>query len=280
MLSLMSRFKERDLKLPQYRENLLKNAVQDLKNDADVLAIYLGGSLAKGNFDYYSDIDLHIIVTPEKKIDFIQEKRNRPKRWGEVLYYEDTSPRRPVIVVHYDCFVKVDTWYHEPNEIQKSLWMQGLKALHDPRDLLKEVIEQSNLLEYNLSADEVELWRGKIFAYIHEAYRSLMRDECYDAMSYLDKFRWMIARGWYMEKGIRVDSAWGVWSKLEGKRSDLEDWQLSMLYTWHSSLEPNDTMKTISSMIPEFMRLHRTLCQKTGLNENKEWCKKVIGLVV
>jgi len=279
-MSFTSRFKERDSRLPQYREKLLENAIQDLKNDTDVLAIYLGGSLAKGNFDHYSDIDLHIIVTPEKKNSFIQEKRNRPKQWGEVLYYEDVSPKRPVIVVHYDCFVKVDTCYHEPNEIKKSIWMQGLKALYDPHDQLQEVIDQSNLLEYNLTMEEVELWRGKIFAYIHEAYRSLMRDEIYDAIYNLDKFRWMMARGWYMEKGIRVDSSWGVWSKLEGKRSDLEDWQLSMLYAWNSSLKQIDIIKTISSMIPEFLRLNQSLCKKTGLNENIEWCKKVIELVL
>lgn len=73
-MGFQSKFRERDLELPRHRDKLLENALNDLTNDLDVLAIYLGGSLAKGNFDNYSDIDMHIIVAPEKKPDFIQTK--------------------------------------------------------------------------------------------------------------------------------------------------------------------------------------------------------------
>jgi predicted nucleotidyltransferase len=76
-MEFQSKYKERDLELPKHRDKLLDNALDDLTNDSDVLAIYLAGSLGKGNFDNYSDIDLHIIVIPEKKPDFIQSKRIR-----------------------------------------------------------------------------------------------------------------------------------------------------------------------------------------------------------
>lgn len=91
-MPFLSRFKDRDLELPKLREKLLENAIKDLTNDQDVLAIYLGGSMAKENCDNYSDIDLHIIVSPEKYSEFVLEKRSRPKKWGEVLYYERQFP--------------------------------------------------------------------------------------------------------------------------------------------------------------------------------------------
>ncbi|MET3695799.1 nucleotidyltransferase domain-containing protein [Bacillus oleivorans] len=63
----------------------MQKAVSDLSSDPNVLAIYLNGSLAKGNFDQYSDIDLN---TPDKKTNFIKDKQNRAKKWGEVLFFE------------------------------------------------------------------------------------------------------------------------------------------------------------------------------------------------
>ncbi|WP_241993864.1 nucleotidyltransferase domain-containing protein [Mesobacillus foraminis] len=62
---------ERDQSLPKHRDRLLEKALQDLTADPDVLAIYLAGSLARGNADVYSDIDLHTVVNPEKIEGFI-----------------------------------------------------------------------------------------------------------------------------------------------------------------------------------------------------------------
>jgi hypothetical protein len=279
-MEYVSKFEQRDLELPKHREKLMKNALADLTNDLNVLAIYLSGSMAKGNFDNYSDIDFHIIVTDKKREEFILAKRTRPRNWGDVLYYEDSSPQSPVIVVHYSNFVKVDTWYHGPNEIRPSLWLQGLKALYDPKGMLEDIFEKSSLLNYKSTADEAQLWRGKIFAYIHETYRSVMRNETNYALSNLDAFRWMMVYGWYMEMERRVDSSWGVWSKLEGERSHLHDWQLSMLNDWDCTRDHNEIMKTMASMIPEFTRLNKALCDLTGLDENPEWCKRIIEMVL
>lgn len=145
-MGFVSKYEERDLNLPKHRDKLLENALNDLTNDPNVLAIYLGGSLAKGNYDNYSDIDLHIIVVADKKTDFIREKRERPKKWGKVLYYEG-SEFTPVVVTHYECFVKVDSFYKEPNELEPSVWLHGLKALYDPHGLVKSVLEQSSKIE-------------------------------------------------------------------------------------------------------------------------------------
>ena len=279
-MTFNSRHENRDRDLPEVREQLLKSASNDLKKDPNVMGIYLAGSLAKANDDLYSDIDLHIVVTSESLSRFVDRKRERPKRWGKVLFYEDVNPVRPVVVVHFEPFVKVDTWYHIAEEIKPSLWLSGCKAIYDPNSIIQSVLDRSEKLEYQVTPSEVELWRGKVLAYIHEVYRSVMRGELYYAVSTLDSFRWQIARGWHMEMGKRVDSGWGVWSKIEGTRSSLMEWQNSLLKSWYCQLDENEIMKTLASMIPEFCRLHSSLCQIAGLEEQKEWCDRAIGKVL
>ncbi|MGB2993620.1 MAG: nucleotidyltransferase domain-containing protein, partial [Paenisporosarcina sp.] len=60
-MGFVSRHVKRDQELPIFREQLLNRALEDLTSDQNVLAIYLGGSLGRGNYDAFSDIDLHTI---------------------------------------------------------------------------------------------------------------------------------------------------------------------------------------------------------------------------
>ncbi|WP_254660936.1 nucleotidyltransferase domain-containing protein [Bacillus sp. FJAT-27225] len=264
--------------MPKHREILLKNALDDLVNDPNVLAIYQGGSLAKGNYDNYSDIDLHIIVKPSKKEEFIRQKRDRARNWGTVLFFEDFHPSSPVVVTHYECFVKIDSWYHIPKEVVPSIWLKGYEILHDPNNLISEVINLSSHELYEPSSQEVEFWRGKVLAFVHETYRAAMREEHYYALSNLDRIRWLIVSGWYMEMNIHLDSPYGVWSKIEGNRSQLNDWQLSLLISWNCGRTTNEIMKTMVSMMPEFLRLNKFLSKKVNIPDQSEEVQKIIEM--
>ncbi len=277
-MGFVSKHLERDLSLPKQRDILLENALNDLTSDSNVLAIYQAGSLAKGNFDNYSDIDLHTIVTPEKKADFIREKSNRSRNWGEVLFFEGDSPYNPYIVSHYDSFVKIDSWYHSPEEVVPSIWLKGYKVLYDPNNIISKVIKESSYEVYKPSSDEVKFWRGKLLAFIHETYRAVMRDEIYYALSNLDRVRWLVVSGWYMEKEQHLDSPYGVWSKIEGKRSKLNHWQLSFLESWDCGRNTNQIMKTMVIMVPEILRLNKYLSKQVNIEENEDQIKKIIEM--
>lgn len=277
-MGFVSKHLKRDESLPKHRDVILRNALKDLKSDSNVLAIYLGGSLAKGYIDNYSDVDLHTIVTSEKRSDFIKDKRNRAKKWGEVLFYEDFNPSSPFVVTHYDCFVKVDSWYHSHKEIVPSIWLKGLKVLYDPTNIISNVIKESTNLVYKPSSEEVEFWRGKLLAFIHETYRAVMRDEIYYALSNLDRIRWLMVSGWYMEIEEHLDSSYGIWTKLEGKRSKLNPWQLSLLQSWDCCRNSNEIMKKMISILPEFLRLNKYLSKKVEIEANEDLIKKVIEM--
>ncbi|TWT01889.1 nucleotidyltransferase domain-containing protein [Planomicrobium sp. CPCC 101079] len=275
-MGFVTRHMERDASLSKHREVLLNTALKDLTADSNVLAIYLGGSLAKKDFDNYSDIDLHTIVKPEKRAEFIENKRNRAERWGSVLFHEDANPYGPVVVTHYDCFVKVDSWYHAPEEIMPSIWLKGLKVLHDPSSIISAILKESSDFTYKLLAEEVEFWKGKILAFTHETYRAVMRRELYHAASNLDKMRWLIVSGWYMEMDEHFDAPYGSWSKVEGKRSRLAKEQLSLLGNWRCGGEADSIMETVVSMVPEILRLNQVLSEKVDIEANEEQFKKIL----
>ncbi|NKE04108.1 nucleotidyltransferase domain-containing protein [Mesobacillus selenatarsenatis] len=279
-MGLVSKHLERDLALPKHRDILLESALMDLTSDSNVLAIYQAGSLARGNFDDYSDIDLHIIVDPVQKANFIKNKRNRAAEWGSVLFYEDFNPASPVVVTHYDSFVKIDSWYHSPEEVVPSIWLKGYKVLYDPNNIIRNVIQESSNIVYKPTADEVEFWRGKLLAFIHETYRAAMRGEFYYALSNLDRVRWLIASGWYMELEDHLDSPYGVWSKIEGQRSKLNQGQLSLLKSWECSRDPDQIIKTMASIVPEIYRLNKYLSKQVDIADDEAHIRKVIGMVI
>ncbi|WP_260630949.1 nucleotidyltransferase domain-containing protein [Bacillus sp. S/N-304-OC-R1] len=258
----------------------MQNAVYDLKNNPNVLGIYLAGSLANGNFDHYSDIDLHVIVKPESKQDFINQKCIFPQNWGEVLFFENSSQSSPVVVTHFKCFVKVDSWYHTPNETTPSIWLKNIQALYDPQSIIKKLIQASNSIRYEPDDANVEFWRTKIVAFIHQTYRAVMRNELNYAMANLDRIRWLMVYGWYMEKNIHVDGSYGDWSKLEGNRSELSNSQLFLLTSWDCQRDTGRIMTTIEKIVPEFLKLNKALSLKTEIADNEDKIIQMIDMVL
>ena len=255
-MGFVSRHSKRDQELPIYREQLLNSALEDLTSDENVLAIYLGGSLGRGNFDGFSDIDIHTIVTPETKPTFIKDKKMRSSRWGNVLFHEQSSATSPVVVTHYDCFIKVDSWYETLDEVVPSIWLKGLKSIYDPSNLLAPLLAEATKHNFQVEAEDIAFWKNKVLAFIHETYRAAMRNELYYALANVDRVRWLIADGWYMEMDKHLDSSYGVWSKVEGNRSQLHEWQLSLLESWSCGRDSSEIVKMLASMYPVLLRLN------------------------
>ncbi len=261
-----TKHKERDLNIPCNRQLILNAIEQDLKHDENVLAIYYGGSLGNQNTDNYSDIDLRIVVKDEVFEEYKLNKKQRAKRWGEVIFFED-FPWTTYSIAHYQTFIKVDSFYYRLKDIQPSIWLKNIRVIHDTTGHIKDVLEKSMSLSYTPTVEEIEIWRTKFFAYVHESYRRVMRCEIYYALQCLDHLRLSMTTAWYMEAGIQPNT-FGDWAKLEGKRSNLQQWQLSLLEGWYSNREPSEIMSIIKNMIPEFKRVHKSLCDMVGLQED------------
>ena len=59
----------------QERSGLLSRIVNHLKNDQRVSAVWLSGSVSRGDHDGLSDLDLSVVVTDESANDFIDNRR-------------------------------------------------------------------------------------------------------------------------------------------------------------------------------------------------------------
>lgn len=208
-------------------------------------------------------------------MDFIENKRRRAEKWGQVLFHEDPNPQGPVVVSHFMSFVKVDSWYHTFDELMPSIWLKNLKMLYDPSGILEEVLQKSSDLSYQLETVEVELWQAKVLAYTHETYRAVMRGEMLHAEFNLDRLRWLVVSGWFKEIDEHFDAPYGSWSKVQGKRSILNTRQLSLLENWGCGKNANEIMK---SMIPEITRLNQILNEKTEIEANKERFKNILEM--
>ncbi|WP_064093955.1 nucleotidyltransferase domain-containing protein [Rossellomorea aquimaris] len=272
------KFNERDASLVKEREKLRKAIKEDLIQDEYVLAFFYGGSLAKGNYDDYSDLDLRIVVKEEVFEAYRKNKKERAKCWGDVLYYED-FPWAVHTVAHFKCFIKVDVFYYKPQDLKASLHLKEVEIEYDPFHIVKNIHKQSNELHYMVTLDEFEIWRSKFFAHMHEVYRRVKRGEIYYALHSLDHMRWSIAAGWNMERDILPNPP-GDWSKYEGKRSTFADWQISLLKEWGSSRSPEDILIVMKGIVPEFKRVHSSICRKLELEEQTDWVDEVVGLVL
>ncbi|MFL2136787.1 aminoglycoside 6-adenylyltransferase [Ruoffia sp. FAM 24228] len=278
-MTFISKHEERDSELPKEREKLLDNIQNDLFEDDNILAFFYGGSIGNETTDLFSDIDLRVVVKPDKINEYVLNKKNHAENWGKVLYFEDLNPSSIYIVAHYDSFIKVDIFYYTPEYIQPSVWLKNIKILKDTDGMLTNILEQSLNHTYEPTLDEFEFWRTKFFAHLHEAYRRTLRKEYYYALDCIDKLRLSIVTAWYMESGMQPNS-FGDWAKYEGNRSSLKDWQKSLLESWECKRDTVEIMNVMRSIVFEFKEVHRSLCNTVGVKEDPEWVNRIINSVL
>ncbi|MFV8830106.1 hypothetical protein ACNSTQ_20465, partial [Alkalihalobacterium sp. APHAB7] len=105
------------------------------------------------------------------------------------------------------------------------------------------------------------------------------RNETYYAVQNIDWMRWSIVTGWYMEKGFLPNDP-GSWSKYEGERSKLEDWQQTLLISWDCNRDHISIINAYKLMIPEFKRIHSSLSKKLDIDDDPQWVEKIIEEVL
>ncbi|RXJ04302.1 hypothetical protein DS745_02645 [Anaerobacillus alkaliphilus] len=269
---------KRDQAIPEQRKKLINAIERDLLGDDNILAVFYGGSIGNGCTDLYSDIDLRIVVKDDMFEQYRLNKKERAKTWGNVLFFED-FPWTTYSIAHFDTFIKVDTFYYHIKGIQPSVWLQEIKIVKDSQGFVDQVVEKSRKLSYLPSLQDVDIWRTKFFSYVHEVYRRVQRGEIYYALQCIDNLRLSITTGWFMVAGIQPNT-FGDWAKIEGSRSRLEGWQLSLLEGWYSKRDREDIFKVTKAIIPEFKKIHESLCEMVGLEMNDQWVDEIVGMTL
>jgi predicted nucleotidyltransferase len=278
-VGFLTKHEQRDTRIPVERQKLREAIYKDQVRDPNILAFFYGGSLAKGNEDVYSDLDLRVIVRDEVFEAYRSNKKERAKNWGEVLYHED-FPWAPYSIAHYPSFIKVDTFYYRQSDLQPSPYLKHLLIEHDPNGIVSQLRDESQSIDYQFSQDEFEVWRGKFFAYLHELYRRVHRGEYNYAFQMIHSLSYSIVVGWYVEMG-EVPNSFGDWSKVEGPRSPLSEDRLNMLTKWDVGKRDAEKLSQIArSQVEEFILVHRVLAERIGVPVKDEWIKEIIEIVL
>lgn len=175
--------------LEKARNDLLATVVDWFKKDQDVLGIFLGGSLAAETDDAYSDIDLRIVVKPERHQHFVEQRREMPRQWPGFLFNEWLANTQHC-VSHFQPFGKIDLFYFNVATLTPSPWYRlPIRILHDPRGIVADLVRRSEALPFTVGKDDVDLSISKGLAATHETYRRAKRGELFYAQTLLDELR-------------------------------------------------------------------------------------------
>jgi hypothetical protein len=175
--------------LSEARDRLLSVAIEHFSVDPNVLGLFVSGSLAAGNSDAYSDIDLRVVVRHERHNWFVENRQDFPKQWPGFLFNE-WMPGARHCVSHFRLFNKVDIFYLDAAALMPSPWYRLPVIIHhDPEKIVAGLLDHSKYLNFAVTADDIDFSISKGLAAAHEAYRRAKRGELFYSQTLLDELR-------------------------------------------------------------------------------------------
>lgn len=132
-------------RLPRHR-SLLERAVARFRDDDRVPGLVLGGSLALGEADFYSDVDLYVIVRDEFFDAVFAEREAAAEAVGPPLFRFTVGPvpggSRDFIVT-YPGPAKLDLMYYRESELEPDPKWEDRPVLKDDSGSVSAVVSRS-----------------------------------------------------------------------------------------------------------------------------------------
>lgn len=137
-------------------EDALQVISGSLKEDTRVQAIFVKGSVGRGEQDEQSDLDLYCLVDEKDLDDFLQSRIRHLESYGKLLFHDDIFIVAPQILAVYENMLHVDLFtVTEESFIEKDFF----KVIYDPYHLLSKYMITQNLRlsegEFQDSVDDI-----------------------------------------------------------------------------------------------------------------------------
>jgi predicted nucleotidyltransferase len=179
-------------RLPQHR-NLLERAVARFRDDDRVLGLVLGGSLAIGGADFYSDVDLYMIVRDESLDAVFAERDAAAEAIGSPLLRFTVEPvpggSRDYIVT-YPGPVKLDLMYHRESEVEPGpKWENRLVMKDDFCSLASVVSRSTGSAPVPLALEVLAELDQKFWTWCWYVFGKIVRGELWEALDGLHTIR-------------------------------------------------------------------------------------------
>ncbi|WP_186576744.1 nucleotidyltransferase domain-containing protein [Aquibacillus kalidii] len=229
------------------QEEALDQITASLKKDNLVKAIFVKGSMGRGEYDESSDIDLYCLVEKEDKEDFLTNRIDHLRSYREILFYDDIFIIAPQIIAIFDNMLHVDLFTVTEETLKEK---DFIHVLHDPEHKLDRFIEKQNLF---LSPDD-------------------FYSDAIDSVWFLFQYKKSAVRGNGLWSAAMLNQALTHFSKVLLHHYVPDRAQLG-LKTLESSLPPNllKEIKEISNNITPTTHKKAALLLQNILIQEKEW---------
>ncbi len=179
-------------RLPQHR-NLLERAVARFRDDDRVPGLVLGGSFALGGADFYSDVDLYMIVRDEVFDPVFAERDAAAQAIGSSLFRFTVEPvpggSRDYIVT-YPGPVKLDLMYHRESELEPGPKWENRLVLKDDFGSLDAVVSRSTGYEPDrLTLEVLAELDQKFWTWCWYVFGKIVRGELWEALDGMHTIR-------------------------------------------------------------------------------------------
>jgi hypothetical protein len=135
-------------RLPEHRE-LLERAFMRFQDDARMVGLVVGGSLAHGGADFYSDVDLYVVVRDGAFEDIFVERSSIAEVVVSPLFGFTVDPvpgGSTDFIVVYEGPVKFDFMYLKESDLGPHPRWDGCVMLKDTQGRLGAVVARSKAL--------------------------------------------------------------------------------------------------------------------------------------
>ena len=128
------------------RYNATKAVADAILNEGLADALFLKGSMARGDDDNYSDVDMYAVVADENFDDFLARRVGYLEAYKPLLNWEEVNFVGPQIVGIYEDTLHFDLYTVMPGQIPQT---GEMKIIYDKQGLLTNY-KPEPLVPYNI----------------------------------------------------------------------------------------------------------------------------------
>jgi predicted nucleotidyltransferase len=179
-------------RLPIHRK-LLESAVARFQDDVRVVGLVVGGSLAHGAADFYSDVDLYIVVQDEGFDEIFAERGVSVEAVGSPLFGFDVDPMpggSTDYIVIYEGPVKFDFMYLKESDLKPTPNWVGCLVLKDLSGPVGAVVARSQgLAPPQPTTEELLDLNQKFWTWCWYAFGKIERGELWETLDGIHTIR-------------------------------------------------------------------------------------------
>lgn len=239
-------------------KQILKTLLNFVKQDKNVRAFIIFGSLVRGNWDRYSDLDLDIIVKEAKQDIIHQEVKNLLKILENsqlmVLHYFEEFTNEYVFI--FDSLDRMSIRFHLLEDTHPAI-IDSMKILYG--DLTPEQIKASQNIIHKKNED-FQMLNNKFLEHAIYAQLSIKRNKLVNTFFFLNKMRQIIIEMYVKSRGKR---------ELDFEETADEKMKQEILKTY-STLDTDSLKTALKTLINNYINsVSDTSSGKITLKENE-----------